>query len=320
MDARAALTTDQVARFATALDALAPVGRLGVAVSGGPDSLALLLLAAAVRPGGVSAATVDHGLRAEAGAEAAMVAAVCAALEIPHATLRVTVAMTGVGIQAAARDARYRALAGWSSESGIAALATAHHADDQAETVLLRLARGAGLSGLAGIRQSRALGDGPLRLIRPLLGWRKLELEALVEAAGIAAVADPSNHDPRYDRTRARILLGTGWPDAARVAAAAAHLAESEEALAWSARLLAKERIQFSEAGAEIDAAGVPRELRRRLLLAAFANLAPEQQLRGDSVDRLLAALDGGKAATLAGWRCEPRPIWRLRRAPARRG
>lgn len=320
MDARAALTAGRRDRFAAALDALAPAGRIGVAVSGGPDSLALLLLAQAVRPGAVAAATVDHGLRAEAADEAAMVAALCRTLGIPHTTLRVMVADDSDGVQAAARKTRYAALGGWATAEGIVFLATAHHADDQAETLLMRLARGAGLSGLAGIRRSRAFVEAPgTTLIRPLLDWTKAELEELVAAAGIAAVRDPSNADPRYDRTRARTLLAGGWPEAARVAASADHLAEAEEALAWTAHGLAEARIQPTEQGAIADASGLPRELRRRLLLSLFARIAPDAECRGDAVDRLLQALDAGKVATLAGFRCDPGPPWRVSRAAARR-
>jgi len=320
MDARTALTADRRARFEAALDALAPAGGIGVAVSGGPDSLALLLLAEAARPGLVSAATVDHGLRPEATDEASMVSETCRTLAIPHAILRVTVADDPAGVQAAARKARYAALGLWAGQQEIGALLTAHHADDQAETVLMRLARGAGLSGLAGIRRSRPFSEAPgVTLIRPLLDWTKAELEELVAAAGIEPIRDPSNTDPRYDRTRARALLAGGWPEAARVAAAADHLAESEEALVWIAQKLADERIRMDGETATLDVSGLPRELRRRLLLALFARLAPGMEMRGDAVDRLLQSLDAQTVATLSGFRCAPSPIWRVSRAAPRR-
>lgn len=316
----AALSAARRDRFVAALDSLAPAGRLGLAVSGGPDSLALLLLANAARPGGIAAATVDHGLRPEAAAEAAMVAQVCADRSIPHVTLRVTVADDPAGPQAAARRARYAALAGWAEQERLPFLATAHHADDQAETVLMRLARGAGLSGLSGIREKRPLAEGAeILLVRPLLGWTKAELERIVEDAGLTPARDPSNADDRYDRTRARTLLAGGWPDATRVAASARHLAEAEAALSWTVERLIAERLQRVDDRAVIDCGDLPRELRRRLLLAAFAQLAPDTELRGDAIDRLLQALDRGKVATLGGFRCDPGPPWRVSRAAARR-
>lgn len=316
----AALSADRRDRFAASLATLAPAGRLGIAVSGGPDSLALLLLANSVRTGDVAAATVDHGLRPEAAAEAAMVAALCDRLAIPHTVLRVTVTDDPEGPQASARRARYDALKTWADREELPFLATAHHADDQAETVLMRLARGAGLTGLSGIRERRPLGDGTRTLlVRPLLDWTKAELEAIVSEAGLTPARDPSNADPRYDRTRARALLTGGWPEAARVAASAHHLAEAEAALSWAVIRLAEERLTVADDMATIDGCDLPRELRRRLLLAAFAELAPALGLRGDSVDRLLHALDRGKVATLGGFRCDPGPPWRVSRAAARR-
>lgn len=320
MDGRGALTAPELERFGAALDALAPEGRIALAVSGGPDSLALLILAAAIRPDAILAATVDHGLRPEAADEAAMVAALCQTLGVRHATLRVTVGDDPAGVQAAARKARYAALGTWATHEGAAFLATAHHADDQAETLLMRLARGAGLSGLAGVRQSRLLSEAPgVTLIRPLLGWTKAELEEIVAAAGIEPARDPSNSDLRYDRTRARRLLAGGWPEAGRVAAAARHLAEADEALAWVLQSLADARIRLEGTGASLDASGLPRELRRRLLVALFAQLAPGVNMRGDALDRLLQSLDAHKVATLSGFRFEPGPVWRVNPAPPRR-
>ena len=151
--------TEAIERFAADLEVLAPAGTLiGVAVSGGPDSLALLLLAAKARPGEVEAATVDHGLRPESAAEAAMVADLCETLGVPHRILVADwIRSPTSNIQAEARAMRYRLLNDWAIERGLSAVATAHHADDQAETLLMRLARGAGVGGLGGTRKRRAL-------------------------------------------------------------------------------------------------------------------------------------------------------------------
>ena len=309
-----------VARFRAELDTLVRSGEVALAVSGGPDSLALLLLAHAARPGEICAATVDHRLRPEAADEAVMVADACGDLDIPHAILAVDVAHDPRGAQAAARHARYAALAGWAVARGASALATAHHLDDQAETMLMRLARGAGIAGLSGIRRTRPLEQAPgVTLVRPLLGWRKAELEYIVVAAGLTAVDDPSNRDPRFDRTRARSLLQGGWPAPERLAAVAQRLGEAEEALAWSSAVLMAQRLTFTSDNASIDVAHLPREHRRRLLRAGISALAPDAVLRGDEVDRLLDALDAGRVATLAGLRCDPGPPWRLARAPPHR-
>ena len=166
-----------VERFARDLDALiAPGKRVGIAVSGGPDSLALLLLAAAARPGKIEAATVDHGLRPESRAEAKMVQGVCDSLRVPHLTLAAEwQEKPTTAIQERARTERYRLLSGWVQGRELDGLATAHHADDQAETFLMRLSRGAGVRGLAGMRSASNVPGREVMLLRPVLGWRRDE-------------------------------------------------------------------------------------------------------------------------------------------------
>lgn len=292
------------------LSDIAEDARIGIAVSGGPDSLALLLLAAGERPGRVYAATVDHGLRAEAVAEARMVGQICAQLGVAHDVLRVQV--TG-SVQAGARAARYHALAGWAADAGLSHVATAHHADDQAETLLMRLARGAGLAGLAGVRRQRPLAPG-ITLIRPVLGWRRAELRAVVDAAGIVPAADPSNDDPRFDRTHARRLIAaTPLLDPARLAHSAAILAEAEAALDWAATQLAADRI----AGDTLDPRGLPAELVRRLVLRLLDGFGTSAD--GPRLARLIAALEAGRPATLGGVKALPGPVWRFVPAPPRR-
>lgn len=303
-----ALPDDQVARFRADLAALAGAapGRLGLAVSGGPDSLALLRLANAAFPGGVEAATVDHRLRAESAAEAAHVAALCAGLGVPHAILAADEPIAG-NVQSAARALRYRLLGGWAASRGLAWLLTAHHQDDQAETMLMRLARGAGLSGLAGIRAATAIAG--TAVARPLLGWPRETLAAI--AAPLAPVHDPSNADARYDRARLRARLAeAGGVDAAAFARSAAALAEAEDALAWAAARLWDERVT----GAGFDPAGLPAELRRRLVLRILG----EPQPRGADLQRLLATLEAGGTATLAGFKCSGGVLWRFTPAPPR--
>lgn len=291
---------------------------LGVAVSGGPDSLALLLLALAAFPQRVEAATVDHHLRPESAAEAAHVQEICGRIGCPHAILDVTVAADASGLQAAARQARYAALHQWASDRAIRDLATAHHVDDQAETLLMRLRRGAGLAGLAGIRATRRI-DG-LLIVRPLLGWTKGELGELVAATDLAAVMDPSNCDPRFDRYAARRLL-SDRPELQplRLARSAAALAQAEEALEYSVDRLFNERVHCAGKEAELVPDGLPAELKRRLLVRILQNLAQTQNLRGQDVHRLLSQLDKGAIGTLVGVRCSGGPVWRFELAPPRR-
>lgn len=169
-------------------------------MSGGPDSLALLLLAEAVMPGKVEVATVDHGLRSASASEAAMVAELCAGHGIPHEILPVQVPQGN--LQDMARLARYRALHAWATRRGLGAIATAHHADDQAETLIMRLNRASGIAGLAGVRLRTVVPGADMPLLRPLLGWRRADLGELVKAAGLDAVQDPSNEDLRFDRLK----------------------------------------------------------------------------------------------------------------------
>lgn len=228
-----------VERFRSDLDALiAREARIGVAVSGGPDSLALLLLAAAARPGQIEAATVDHLLRTESAAEGEMVAGACARIGVRHATLVAEWAeKPASAIQERARDERYRLLGRWLAGRSLEALATAHHADDQAETVVMRLNRGAGVRGLAAMRPLGRVPGSGLPLVRPLLSWRRAELEQVCAAAGLEPATDPSNLDLHYERVRVRRDIGAvGWLDPEAVARSAAHLADADEALDWGSR------------------------------------------------------------------------------------
>lgn len=307
-------------RFRSDLEAFVPAPeRLGIAVSGGADSLALLLLASAAFSGRVSAATVDHGLRAENAEEAEYVALICAALRVPHAILTVSVAEGGEGVQGEARRARYSALRGWAEAGGIPLIATGHHADDQAETLLMRLQRGSGLSGLSAIRPVRP--EGPrVRIVRPLLQWSREDLVSVVRASGIAHVEDPSNADPRFDRAAMRsFLAGNPQFRAERLARSAASLREAEEALEWTASRLWEERVSVEEGRIRFTPGNLPAELVRRILLRILAHFALAPAPRGEEVARLAATLNGGGSANLAGVRCEGGADWAFQPEPPRR-
>lgn len=234
------LTRDLSARFAADLAAVWPdedrSGPLGLAVSGGPDSLAMLLLAHQVLPGRIAVCSIDHGLRPEAAGEIALVERIASERRIPFTPI--TVSLAPGNIQARAREARYDALAGWAAVEQLGAVATAHHADDQAETLLMRLNRGSGLAGLAGVRARSRIEGTEITLLRPLLGWRKAELAGVVAAAGITPAQDPANTNPAFDRARLRAALAEAdWLDPVQVAASAAHLAEGWQAIGWYAEL-----------------------------------------------------------------------------------
>ena len=187
---------------------LAYYSHLLLAVSGGPDSMALLGLVATWRAPlniTVTVATVDHGLRQESAEEAVLVQQQCQHHGLPHAILPWVGHKPQTGLQAAARTARYSLLRAHAADCGADCLVSAHHGDDQAETVLMRLISGSGLSGLAGMdAQTHAHG---LALARPLLSLSKARLIATCESRCWPYVLDRSNTDPAFARVRYRRLL-----------------------------------------------------------------------------------------------------------------
>jgi len=306
------------------LDApLASAHPLALAVSGGPDSMAMLALAAAACPGWVIAATVDHRLRADSADEAAMVARWCAASGIPHRTLALEPLPAG-NLHAEARAARYTALTDWATREGAQYLATAHHADDQAETFLMRANRGSGLAGLAGIRPRRR--DRDLTVIRPLLGWRRATLRAMAEAAGIPFVDDPSNDADRFDRTHLRRHLAAhDLLDPAALARSAGWCAEADADLRAVRDWLWAARAHYGQDVA-IDVADLPRALRRMLARMAIEQVRTANTItrpgfsESTHVEALLDALEAGKSATQAGVMASARDTtWYFREAPPRR-
>lgn len=280
---------------------------LGIAVSGGVDSLALLLLARATFPDArIEAATVDHGLRPESADEAAMVAQLCARIGIVHATLRVRLAPGN--IQAQAREARYAALHRWMSERGLKALLTAHQRDDQVETMIMRLNRASGLEGLAAISRLRVLsspGLEDLPVLRPLLSWSRSRLAGLVAEAGLTAVDDPSNSDDRFDRARLRVQLADAdWIDRDAWQSSGRLLSEAAAAVAaMSATLVEDHLIPTANGGWRLAIDRLPQIPHGywdgEYVVAIFARFGAS--LRRSQADALGRSLRAGKGGNVAG-------------------
>ena len=253
------------------LAGLAPDVPLAVALSGGADSVALLHMLHTWHKGPLCAIHVHHGIRgAEADRDAEFCRALCAQLDVPFALRRVDVpalaAAGGMGLESAAREARYEALAAFLKEEGIALLATAHHADDQLETMLQHLLRGAGTRGLCGIPAVRPL-DGGL-VVRPLLQLTKQQILDYCAQNALDFVTDSTNSEPCCPRNRLRAevmpVLAALWPaGAARAARCAASLAEDEAYLA----LLAAEFLEREGNTPSVTAlAALPRPILVRVM------------------------------------------------------
>jgi tRNA(Ile)-lysidine synthase len=290
-----------------------------LAVSGGPDSLAMMWLAVRwrstlARGPRLFAVTVDHGLRAESAAEARAVKRLARSLELPHRTMRWTGAKPKTGLPAAARAARYQLLAQAARAGGATHVFTAHTRDDQAETLLMRMLRGSGIAGLAAMaRQSER--DGVL-LARPLLHVAKSRLVATLKKARIGFADDPTNRDLNFTRPRIRAVmpaLAAEGGDARNLARLASRLARANAAVEvlvdGAERYLAlrDREIRHSGAGAKafnakpFDArifdfqafARMPEEIRLRLLLRAIERFGHEGPAELGKVEALLSALDG---------------------------
>ena len=277
-----------------------------VGLSGGPDSV---VLAHALRRAGhpVTAAHFDHALRPESAAEADVVAAWCRAWGLPLVIARAAVPPATAE---AARDARYAFLATAAREVGVGVVATAHHRDDQAETVLLRLARGTGPDGLAGIPRERPLAPG-IRLVRPLLPASRAAILTTLAAWALPALDDPGNRDEARARTRVRLgalpALAAVHPDAAAHLASLATLAFDERQLqaretARLARFLAR---PAGPARIEVDREafnGLPAPVRRRLVRHWAAELDARAPDAVGTAKVLRAAERGGGASIAGGW------------------
>lgn len=305
-----------LARFETALRrlALSDSPRLLLAVSGGPDSLALLLLAKQLMPRQITAATIDHGLRCEAADEAAYVATICANLGVAHQILRPATPIVG-NIQSSARVVRYALLEQAANQNECDLIVTAHHGDDQLETLLMRLARGSGVNGMSGIRPRNG------RIIRPLLGFSKSELVEICKSAETLPVYDPSNDDAEFDRVAMRHWLSqAAHPfQIDRVGRTAGALQDAAIALDWMTDQLAATRVCKNGDEIQCDAADLPHELQRRLLLVSLKRIAPDFAPRGPALEQLLGDLKKRAVTTIGNILCKGGPVWRFSTAPPRR-
>lgn len=286
-----------------------PPARIGVAVSGGSDSLALLHVLARVFEGldtQVFAVTVDHGLRPEAAEEARFVAQVATALDVPHDTLKWEDRSAAGNLQARARDARYDLMTEWAREKEIAVLALGHTADDQAETVLMRIARSSGVDGLAGIARRR-IRQG-ITLVRPLLDASREDLRSYLTEQGQTWIDDPSNEDHKFERVRMRAaapqLRELGLTTQA-LSDVAANMSSAKEALDWYTFLSARESVQLDGGDVLIDQRQFrtfPDEIARRLLVQALCWIGGgAYQPRRDAVKDALTAIRASKTTTLHG-------------------
>ena len=289
-----------IARFETALDGAARP--LGLAVSGGSDSLALLHLAAEAGVGPLFCATVNHGLRPEAAAECALVADACSKLDVAHEILDWR--WSGAGnLQAEARAGRYGALADWAKRRGLGTVLVGHTQDDVAETFLMRIARGSGLKGLAQMQgQWQAEGLG---WARPLLSMSRGELRDYLRAAGQNWAEDASNADPSYDRVKMRQALAEVGLPTARIAETAARLAQADAALEAMTANAAEQVAQLQGRNIVIDGAALaalPEEIMQRLMSAwtAWQGRSVYPPRRGALASAVAHTLAGNKT-TLNG-------------------
>jgi tRNA(Ile)-lysidine synthase len=294
---------------------------LVLAVSGGPDSTALLVLAARwakrlKRAPKLIAVTVDHGLRPQAAKEADAVKRLARSLGVPHRTLRWPGSKPRTGVPEAARIARYQLLGQAASRAGFAHILTAHTLDDQAETVLFRMARGSGLLGLAGMAHATPLptgGQGANFLVRPLLPVAKVRLIATLKAARIAYSEDPTNHDPQFTRARLRTLmpaLAREGLDARGLARLAVRVRRAQATIefavdaARAALAPAPWRPRGPVAFETARFADLPAEVALRLLGAAIAHAGNEGAVELAKLEALYEALRQARAGlrrTLAG-------------------
>jgi len=284
-------------------------GRMGVAVSGGSDSIALMhLLHEIARQERIElhVVTVDHRLRPEAAAEAQAVAVQAAALGIAHSILKWDGWDGSGNLQDRARDGRYQLLTDWAVRTGIEAVAIGHTADDQAETVLMRLGRAAGVTGLSAMSYTRPLNG--IAILRPMLSITRRRLRDYLKSRDIGWIDDPSNQDARFDRIKARQALsqledlGITSETLSRVAE---NLAQARDALARYTQETAGRIVTEDNGDLLIDShafACVPEEIARRLVVGCIHWIAGSgYPPRQGSVDIAMAAIRERKHITIGG-------------------
>lgn len=271
-----------------------------LAVSGGPDSTALLWLAARWRKRlkngpGLIAVTVNHGLRKEAAREARDVGKLASSLGVSHVTLRWRGKKPVAGLPAAAREARYLLLAKAARDAGAVHVITAHTSDDQAETFMMRLSRGSGLAGLAAMARQSVRGE--MLLMRPLIDVPKARLIATLRKAKVTFADDPSNRDTAFTRPRWRTLLpelAREGVDARNLTRLAARLARANAALDAVADRADRALVQRDGSHQSIDACGfltLPDEIRLRVLHRAVDRAGHEGPAELGKVEVLLEQL-----------------------------
>jgi tRNA(Ile)-lysidine synthase len=299
-------------------DPLAHAAVLVLAVSGGPDSTALLMLAARWRAAleagpRLLAVTIDHGLRRVSAAEAKAVKRLARRLGVPHRTLRWHGRKPATGLQEAARHARYRLLAAAAGAAKAKHILTAHTLDDQAETVLIRMTRGSGLTGLCGMAQMSALparARHEITLVRPLLDIPKARLVATLARTGISFAEDASNIDPRFTRARLRALmpaLAREGLDARRLAVLAQRMRRADAAIEMMVSAAAdalSDRPWRDRGPLVLDAdqfSRLPAEVALRLLGRAITHIGDEGLVQLGKLEALCAALGSAKARSGRG-------------------
>lgn len=291
---------------------------LALAVSGGSDSVALMLLASAWRQRHrdapkLSVLTVDHQLRADAAGEAATVSGWAADLGLPHATLRWEGDKPENGLQDAARQARYRLMSQWCTRHAAQAIVTAHTLEDQAETFLMRLGRGSGIDGLSAMT---VWNDAPWPLLRPLLGVTRGCLRAYLDEAGRTWIDDPSNDDCGFERVRVRKAI-VGLVDcgitAEAIARSARRLDRARQVLAAQAAVLHGQAVHGCDTGEVLicleQYTNAPQELRIRLLQRVIGEVGGQNFQRMSALERLDDWLlaETGRAKTLGNCKISKR-------------